>query len=230
MATEALAAEIKAGGFVWSDHVRLTNYLGGASTSITSVSSAAVSRSRGLAGTIAAVSDFRHGVFYAVGPIHSYSRFTAAMTIPEEALSDTELGYFLGVYGGGVYEFSDTYKGDAGSSILAYWQSKNLDFNDQVPGIADLNKAIERVRLWFVDTNETDVTVSVSTDDGLNWTDVTKTLGTGTNDPSEYNFDFWQTGQYFRFKITNASASDNFQWVRMEVVGVPQGETYTVSS
>lgn len=137
--------------------------------------------------------------------------------------------FYLGAYGGGVYEFGNDYKGDGGQSISAYWQSKNLDYGDEYKESADSFKTIEWVKLICVDTNETDVTVSISTDDGATWTDRTETIGSGTNDTTETNFGFWVTGRTFRFKITHSSASDNFQWVRMEVVFIPQGEYFEVT-
>jgi hypothetical protein len=139
-------------------------------------------------------------------------------------------GMFLGAYGGGVYRHADDYKGDAGESITAYWQSKNTDMGDQIQQIADMFKTIERVKLIYYDTNETEITLSISTDDGLTWADVTRTVGSGTGATAEELFDFWITGKEFRYKITHASADDNFQLVRLETTVVPQGEWFEVSA
>jgi len=229
MATESLAGVISSDLLISAYSIRnrelISLAIAGASTA-----SPTLSKWVGLSGTIAAESDCHHGVVYISSLIGAYARVFPALTIPEEALEDTDIGYFMGAYGGGVYEWDDDYKGDAGTAIMSAWQSKNLDFDDQVQGVGDLYKAIERVKLYFVDTNETDVTVSISTDDGLNWTNVTKTLGSGTNDPAEYNYDFWLSGHRFRFKLGHSSSSDNFQWARMEIFGTAQGEHYTVSA
>ena len=137
--------------------------------------------------------------------------------------------FYLGAYGGGVYECDDSFKGDGGQIITSYWQSKNLDFGDQDKESADLFKTIAGIKMLYIDTNSTDITLSISTDDGATWTDSTKTIGSGTNDTAEEIFDFWLTGRVFRYKIAHSSASTNFQWARMEVYYIPQGEHFETS-
>jgi len=229
MATESLAVRVSAVALLETYSIRKRELIS-LSVAASSTASPTLSKWVGLEGSISAESDCYLCIVYVASLIGAYGRVLAAMTIPEEALEDTEIGYFLGAYGGGVHEWSDSYKGDAGTAISAYWQSRDLDFDDQIEGMGGLYKTIEKVKLYFVDTNETDITLSVSTDDGLTWTDKTKTLGTGTNDPSEYIFDFWTTGHRFRFKIANSSASDNFQFVRLEAAVIPQGEYFVVSA
>ena len=131
---------------------------------------------------------------------------------------------YLGTNAGGVHALGEDYRGDAGEPIMAYWQSRNTDMSDQNPGVAMLFKTVESVKLFYVDKNATDVVVSVSNDDGVTWTDVTKNIGSGSNEPQEATFWFWITGKEFRFKIAHSSSTDDFQWVRAEVNYVSQGE------
>jgi len=164
--------------------------------------------------------------------IRTTSRISAGpLVTPDSVSRGVGIYYYLGAYGGGVYHLSADYKGDAGEPITAYWHSKNTDMGDQAPQIADLFKTVERVKLLYVDTNETEITLSISTDDGVTWSDVTRTVGSGTGATAEEWFDFrGVTGKEFRYKLTHASADDNFQWVRIESNVTTQGAWFEVSA
>ena len=164
--------------------------------------------------------------------IRTISRITAGpLAIPDSVAHGVGTYYYLGTYGGGVSHLSADYKGDAGESITAYWHSKNTDMGDQVPQVADLFKTVDRVKLIYIDTNETEITLSISTDDGATWSDVTRTVGSGTGATAEEWFDFrGVTGKEFRYKLTHASADDNFQWARIESNVTAQGPWYEVSA
>jgi len=136
------------------------------------------------------------------------------------------LGYCLGTDTGNIHEVGQSHGHDAFLPITAYWQSRTMDFADQLAELGNVYKTVGRVKLIFIDTNETDITVSVSNDDGLTWTSVTKTVGSGSEAVSEEFFDFWITGKEFRFMVTHASADDNFQFVRLEPEITTQGAWY----
>lgn len=128
----------------------------------------------------------------------------------------------LGSSAGDTFPCSATTYGDAGDNILAYWESRRLDFSDKYPQWMEHNKTLSRVKLIYTDDNETDVTISVSADGGVTWTDRTKTLGSGTGKIAEEDFHFWVTGVYLNIKISHSSASDTFQWHEMVVDFLPQ--------
>ncbi len=130
----------------------------------------------------------------------------------------TTYGYYVGSSNGKVYEYSASYKSDAGTSISARWESKDTDFADQSIEISDRFKTIEFVRLHYIDkTSSATVSVLVSTDGGATWTPQTKSIGTGDGKGKTKDFHFITTGQIFRFAVENASTSDEFQFAGLEV-------------
>lgn len=130
----------------------------------------------------------------------------------------TNYAYYLGDSSGKIYEYSDSFKGDSGSNIVARWESKDTDFSDQRLEISNHSKTVEYVRLSYMDKTENAiVVVSVSTDGGATWTHNSKTIGTGDGKGKFQDFHFIKTGNIFRFSIQSASASDEFQFASLEV-------------
>jgi len=114
--------------------------------------------------------------------------------------------------------------------ILSRWQSKTLDFADQIPQCLDSFKELTGVKLIYKDiTTATEVTIYVSTDGGATWDWQTKSLGTGSGQILSANFDFIKTGEYFILAIEHASTDKEFMWLHMEADVVPLGAYVEIS-
>jgi hypothetical protein len=137
---------------------------------------------------------------------------------------------YLGSPAGEVFEYHESYRGDNGQTIPCYWISKNLDFIDQLPQLAENWKTVKSVKLIYNDVDATDVIISVSNDDGETWTSRTKSIGTGDGTIKEAIYHFWKTGKYFKFKVEHASAEDRFQWIRLDITLVPQAKHFEVTA
>ena len=130
----------------------------------------------------------------------------------------TNYAYYVATADGKIYEYSGFYKSDAGTAITARWESKDTDFADQNIEWADRFKTVEKVRLHFIDKSAgAQISIRVSIDGGANWTTKTRNIGTGDTKGKTADFFLIKTGQIFRFAIENASASDDFQFVGLEV-------------
>ena len=74
------------------------------------------------------------------------------------------------------------------------------------------------MRLHYIDrTEDAVISVSLSTDGGATWTPNTKTMGTGDGKAKYKDFYSIKSGHVFRFAIENASASDEFLMVGLEI-------------
>ncbi len=132
--------------------------------------------------------------------------------------------YYLASSTGKVFEYSEDYLSDDGSVIRCRWQSKTLDFADQIPECLDSFKELTGVKLVYKDlTTSTNVTIYVSTDGGQTWGHETKSLGTGTNEILSANYHFIKTGEYFIIAIEHVSTDKKFLWLHMEADIVPLG-------
>ena len=130
----------------------------------------------------------------------------------------TNYAYYLGDSSGKIYEYGGDYLGDAGGTIPARWESKDTDFSDQDLQISHRSKIIEKMRLHYIDkTEDAVISVSISTDGGASWTPKTKTMGTGDGKAKYEDFYNVTSGHTFRFAIENASASDEFLMVGLEI-------------
>ena len=130
----------------------------------------------------------------------------------------TNYVYYVGTATGGIYEYGGLYKSDAGTAITARWESKDSDFADQSIENSDKFKTVEFVRLHYIDKSAgAHISIKVSTDGGATWTTGTKNIGTGDGKGKTKDFHFIITGQIFRFAIENASTTDEFQWVGLEI-------------
>lgn len=133
--------------------------------------------------------------------------------------------YYLGDSTGKVYEYWDDYLSDNDTAIASYWRSKRLSFNDQYPDYENWWKILRGVKLIYKDkTADMNVTIYVSSDEGVTWSSQMKTIGTGSDTIKSADFFFIKHGQFFDFKVENSSTDKNFQWIGMEVYFEPDGE------
>lgn len=138
--------------------------------------------------------------------------------------------FYLGSDAGAICHYDESYKGDAGADISAYFQSKAFDFADQYPQFIDTVKTVESVYLDYLDKQECHVVMEISTDNGTTWTLASKTLGNGANIVKMTRFDFPNvTGRFFLIKLSNTSSDRTFQWLKMQVVFAPHTDWFDVS-
>lgn len=141
----------------------------------------------------------------------------------------TNYAYYVGTADGKVYEYSGFYKSDAGTAITARWESKDTDFADQNIEWADRFKTVEKVRLHFIDKSAgARVSIKVSIDGGASWTTKTRNIGTGDLKGKTADFFLIKTGQIFRFAIENDSATDDFQFVGLEIFYSVGGDYFEI--
>lgn len=137
--------------------------------------------------------------------------------------------YYLASSTGKVFTYSGDYLSDDGSVIVSRWRSKTLDFSDQIPRCLDSFKELTGIKLIYKDlTEDTPVTIYVSTDGGQTWEWQTKTLGTGSGQVLSANYHFIKTGEYFIFAIEHASTNKEFMWLSMEADIVPLGTYFEI--
>lgn len=150
--------------------------------------------------------------------------FTDTVTLSDvgalSASADPAFRYYFGSYDGKVYAEDSTYKSDSGTSIDAYWESKETDFAEEGIEALDKFKTIYKIRLWYVDISDVaaTVTISVKPDGGATWTEVTESIG-GVGDDTNKPKDFFiiKTGNSFKFRVQNNSADNKFQWSALEI-------------
>ena len=143
----------------------------------------------------------------------------------------TNYAYYFGTTNGTTHIYSDTYKGDAGVVIPCQYITKDTDFTDQDQQSNDKWKTIYAVKVFYEDMSaDTRMAVSISTDGGATWAaSQTQTLGTGSEKRKDTTFFFIVSGQFFRFKIFNGSASNTFKWLGMEVEYGESGEHWVTA-
>ena len=169
---------------------------------------------------------------YATGATPS-DTITDTMYVSDFAVDAKEIitnyAYYVATADGKVYEYSDFYKSDAGTAIPANWESKDTDFADQNIEWADRFKTVEKVRLHYIDKSAgARVSIKVSTDGGASWTTKTRNIGTGDTKGKTADFFLIKTGQIFRFAIENDSATDDFQFVGLEVFYSVGGDYFEI--
>ena len=140
----------------------------------------------------------------------------------------TNFAYYLCTLRGGVYEYSTSYKGDAGNIFPCIYESKDTDFGDQNPQLTDRNKTVWAIKLHYEDLEEATFTVGISTDGGATWTTVNKTVGSGTERAASTTFHFHVTGQRFKFRIQHGVADETFKLTGMEIEYEDAGEHWDV--
>ena len=142
----------------------------------------------------------------------------------------TNYVYYVGTAAGGIYEYGGFYKSDAGTAIVARWESKDTDFADQDIESSDKFKTTEFIRLHYIDKSAGAlITAEVSVDGGATWTTETKNIGTGDNKGKTVDFFIVKTGQIFRFAVKSASTSDEFQWTGLEAFYSVGGDYFNPS-
>ena len=179
-------------------------------------------------GTINISSSAAHSVALTntvTGTINLSSSTSGAKTLKTDYL------YYFGTKNGTTHIYSDTYKGDAGVIIPCQYITKDTDFTDQDQQSNDKWKTIYAIKVFYEDMSaNTRMAVSISTDGGATWAaSQAQTLGTGSEKRKDTTFFFIVSGQFFRFKIFNGSASNTFKWLGMEVEYGESGEHWVTA-
>jgi hypothetical protein len=143
-------------------------------------------------------------------------------------LEQLELGRFIGNKNGELFLYSSDYHSDDGATIPAWWESKDVDMDDQYPQFVGKFKYLHGVKLRYIDLDEHQVTIYVSTDGGTTWADNTKTIGTGSGIPKEKIFNFWVHGRTFMTRVAHSSTDKDFQWTDIELQFEPAGDYFEV--
>ena len=139
--------------------------------------------------------------------------------------------YYFGTDNGTTHIFSDVYNGDAGAIVSCQYVTKDTDFTDQDKLAIDRWKTVYAVKLFYEDVfASTDIIVAISTDGGETWPySLSKTLGDGDEARKDSTYHFVVTGQFFRFRASNGSASTTFKLLGMEVEYQDAGAHFTVA-
>lgn len=141
----------------------------------------------------------------------------------------TNYAYYLGASTGDVYEYSEDSKSYAGDVIESRWESKEIDFSDQLPHLRGFFKTVYGARLYYVDLDaDTQVGIGFSTDGGATWSMGTKTIGSGTGAFSTKDFHFITTTYSLRIAIVHSSADKRFQWTGIKLLVDSAGEFFEI--
>ena len=159
--------------------------------------------------------------------------FTEAFTVSDYLLDSesirTNYAYYLGASTGDVYEYSGDSQGYAGDAIESRWESKEIDFTDQLPRLRGLFKTIYGARLFYVDLDaDTQVGIGYSTDGGATWKMGTKTIGTGSGVFKAVDFHFIVTTFNIRIAIVHSSSDKRFQWTGIKLMVSDSGEYFEI--
>jgi len=142
----------------------------------------------------------------------------------------TDFRYYLGSYNGKVYLEHPNYYHDDNETIPAHLITKITDFSEEVPEAHNKYKTVYFVRLWYIDkTTSTDVTLSVSNDEGTTWVTNTKSIGTGSKLTKSVDFFYPVSGHTFQFKVENDSDDKDFQWIGIEAYFDICGEFFGIN-
>lgn len=105
------------------------------------------------------------------------------------------------------------------NTFTSQWTSKTLDFGDQDPQAVNKFKSVDKVQLEFIDLYaNTPVTIGLSVDGGVSFSEVTRNIGTGdgTNKKAIYNF-VPVTGQYFIVRTKHSDNDTKFAWTAIDL-------------
>lgn len=142
----------------------------------------------------------------------------------------TDYRYYMGSIDGKVYMEHPDYYHDDTNSITCQFLTKVTDKAELYPEAHGMYQTDYIVRLWYIDhTEDASVIVSISIDEGTNWTTNTKNIGTGDGTIKCEDFFFPVHGFTFQYRVSNASTSDNVQFIAMEVFFVIDGEYFKIS-
>jgi len=137
--------------------------------------------------------------------------------------------YFFGSYNGKVFIENVGYTSDDGNKIDSYWLSKQTDFADEDPECLGKWKTVYAMQLWYKDIDASvPVTIGISTDGGVTWTEQTKTIGTGDEKEKVALYYFIINGNVFQFRIRNNGTDRVFQWTALKALYDINGEYFEV--
>ena len=142
---------------------------------------------------------------------------------------DVDFAYYYGSFDGKLYREDSSYKSDDGTAIDSYWESKVTDFADEYMECLGRNKTLYYIDLWYKDlyTSAT-VTVSVSADAGVTWTDMTRSIGVDDDKNKKARYFFHITSETFKFRVQNNTDTDMFQWIAIEPNFALRGESFEI--
>lgn len=155
---------------------------------------------------------------------------TMTDTVSSAATLKTDYAYYLGDDTGKVYEYSSNYGSFNGSPIQSYIKIKKTDFSDVFPVAADRVNTAYRAWLTYIDKGQHFVTFYYSTDGGVTYKGVGKTIGTtaASGMAKVALFDFVATGQFFNFKVESSTTTGTFQWIGLQIDFVVGGEFFEI--
>ena len=141
----------------------------------------------------------------------------------------TDFAYYFGSFDGKLYRESEDYKSDDGTAIDAYWESKATDFADEYIECLGKYKTVYYVDLFYRDLHTSaTTTIGVSTDAGVTWNYLTRSIGTADDKNKKARFFFHLTSEIFKFRVANNTDSDSFQWIAIEPNFVIRGEYFEI--
>lgn len=144
-----------------------------------------------------------------------------------------DFAYYLGSTTGKVYKFEGAQKADDTTAIACQWVSKRIRPADQLQQLQDRWTGLYNIKLTYQDKGSVSVTPSVSTDGGVNYTDLTaETVGSNSSgDDVIKTNDFHTiiTGQYFNIKLVYSATTKDIVWTELELEVEDSGEHFSLS-
>lgn len=191
--------------------------VGGSFAEIASVAADVVTYSNGGIPPTEAGTSYTYRVRSKFGSDYSgYSSEVAESTLPAGSGSvDRQDAYFAM----GEYLCIMTDEPQGARTIDRVWVSKPMDFSDQDASCQNRWKVVDKVQLEFEDLYASvPVEVSISTDNGNSWVDVTHSLGVGDGTSKFRDFRFAPiTSKYFQFRVSCESADTDVSWTALYV-------------
>lgn len=113
--------------------------------------------------------------------------------------------------------------------IDSQYISKPTDFSEQDPQAHNRIKTVSLVVLEYEDKSaNTPVDISISIDDGVTWTTISRVLGTGDNTQKSAEFRFAPiSSKWFKFRVRSNDDDSDFSWTGVYVyydIGGPSFE------
>jgi hypothetical protein len=142
----------------------------------------------------------------------------------------TAYAYYLADEDGKVYTYSGEYYSYNGSAIPSYLKIKKTDYSELDPRMSGRFNTTYRAKLTYVDKGQHLVTFYYSTDGGVTYHGVAKTIGTtaAPGSAAVAYFDFIASGEFFNFKLESSTTTGTFQWIGLELFFSMGGEAFSL--
>lgn len=155
---------------------------------------------------------------------------TMSDTVRDGTTLKTAYAYYLADEDGNVYTYSGDYYAYGTSAIQSYLKIKKTDYSELDPKLSGRYNTTYRAKLSYVDKGQHTVTFYYSTDGGVTYNGIAKTIGTAAapgNTAVAY-FDFIASAEFFNFKIESSSTTGTFQWIGLELFFSLGGEAFSL--